>query len=86
LKNAFFSTTKKRYHCDQTVFFVKKKRFSSLKKSGWEGGEPALQKNVIRLHQLGVMSVAGPIPALASVSVLQSAPVGGSVVGVVGPL
>ena len=33
-----------------------------------------------------VMSVAGPIPALASVSVLQSAPVGGSVVGVVGPL
>jgi len=31
-----------------------------------------------------VMSVAGPIPALASVSVLQSAPVGGSVVGVVG--
>ena len=33
-----------------------------------------------------VMSVAGPIPALASVSVLQSAPVDGSVVGVVGPL
>ena len=33
-----------------------------------------------------VMSVAGPIPALASASVLQSAPVGGSVVGVVGPL
>jgi len=33
-----------------------------------------------------VMSVAGPIHALASVSVLQSAPVGGSVVGVVGPL
>ena len=33
-----------------------------------------------------VMSVAGPIPALASVSVLQSAAVGGSVVGVVGPL
>ena len=31
-------------------------------------------------------SVAGPIPALASVSVLQSAAVGGSVVGVVGPL
>ena len=33
-----------------------------------------------------VMSVAGPIPALASVSVLQSAAVGGSVVGVVGLL
>jgi hypothetical protein len=33
-----------------------------------------------------VMCVAGPIPALASVSVLQSVPVGGSVVGVVGPL
>ena len=33
-----------------------------------------------------VMSVAVPIPALASVSVLQSAAVGGSVVGVVGPL
>jgi len=32
------------------------------------------------------MSVAVPIPALASVSVLQSAAVGGSVVGVVGPL
>jgi len=30
-----------------------------------------------------VMSVAVPIPALASVSVLQSAAVGGSVVGVV---
>jgi len=27
-----------------------------------------------------------PIPGLASASVLQSAPVGGSVVGVVGPL
>jgi len=27
-----------------------------------------------------------PVPALASVSVLQSAAVGGSVVGVVGPL
>ena len=33
-----------------------------------------------------VMSVAVPIPALASVSVLQSAAVSGSVVGVVGPL
>ena len=33
-----------------------------------------------------VMRVAVPIPALASVSVLQSAAVGGSVVGVVGPL
>jgi len=33
-----------------------------------------------------VMSVAVPIPVLASVSVLQSAAVGGSVVGVVGPL
>jgi len=33
-----------------------------------------------------VMSVAVPIPALASVSVLQSAAVGGSIVGVVGPL
>ena len=33
-----------------------------------------------------VMSVAVPIPALASVSVLQSGAVGGSVVGVVGPL
>jgi len=33
-----------------------------------------------------VMSVAVPIPALASVSVLHSAAVGGSVVGVVGPL
>ena len=33
-----------------------------------------------------VMSVAVSIPALASVSVLQSAAVGGSVVGVVGPL
>jgi len=33
-----------------------------------------------------VMSVAVPIPAVASVSVLQSAAVGGSVVGVVGPL
>ena len=33
-----------------------------------------------------VMRVAVPIPALASVSLLQSAAVGGSVVGVVGPL
>jgi hypothetical protein len=33
-----------------------------------------------------VMSVAVPIPALASVSVLQSAVVGGSVVGVMGSL
>jgi len=33
-----------------------------------------------------VMRVTVPIPALASGSVLQSAPVGGSVVGVVGPL
>jgi len=33
-----------------------------------------------------VMSVAVSITALASVSVLQSAAVGGSVVGVVGPL
>jgi len=33
-----------------------------------------------------VMSVAVPMPALASVSVLQSAAVGGSVVGVVGSL
>ena len=33
-----------------------------------------------------VMSVAVPMSALASVSVLQSAAVGGSVVGVVGPL
>ena len=33
-----------------------------------------------------VMTVAVPIPVLASVSVLQSVAVGGSVVGVVGPL
>ena len=33
-----------------------------------------------------ISSVAVPIPALASVSVLQSAAVGGSVVDVVGPL
>jgi len=33
-----------------------------------------------------VMRVTVPIPALASASVLQSAAVGGSVVGVVGPL
>ena len=33
-----------------------------------------------------VMRVAVHIPPLASVSVLQSATVGGSVVGVVGPL
>ena len=33
-----------------------------------------------------VMRAAVPIPALASASVLQSAVVGGSVVGVVGPL
>ena len=33
-----------------------------------------------------VMRTAVPIPALASTSVLQSAAVGGSVVGVVGPL
>jgi len=33
-----------------------------------------------------VMRVAVPIPALASASVLQSAAVGGSVVGVVGAL
>jgi len=35
---------------------------------------------------LRVMRVTVPIPALASASVLQSAPVGGSVVGVGGPL
>ena len=33
-----------------------------------------------------VMRAAVPIPALASASVLQSAAIGGSVVGVVGPL
>jgi len=33
-----------------------------------------------------VMRAAVPIPAVASASVLQSATVGGSVVGVVGPL
>ena len=33
-----------------------------------------------------VMRATMPIPALASASVLQSAPVGESVVGVVGPL
>jgi len=33
-----------------------------------------------------VMSVAVSIPVLVSVSVLESAAVGGSVVGVVGPL
>ena len=33
-----------------------------------------------------VMRAAVPIPALASASVFQSAAVGGSVVGVVGPL
>jgi len=33
-----------------------------------------------------VMRATVPIPALASASVLQSAAVGGSVVGVVGPL
>ena len=33
-----------------------------------------------------VMRAAVPIPALASASVLHSAAVGGSVVGVVGPL
>jgi len=33
-----------------------------------------------------VMRAAVPIPALVSASVLQSAAVGGSVVGVVGPL
>ena len=33
-----------------------------------------------------VMSVAVPIPTLASVSVLQSAAVGGSIVDVAGPL
>ena len=33
-----------------------------------------------------VMRAAVPIPAVASASVLQSAAVGGSVVGVVGPL
>jgi len=33
-----------------------------------------------------VMSVAVPIPALASVSVLHSSAVGGSVLGVVEPL
>ena len=33
-----------------------------------------------------VMRASVPIPALASASVLQSAAVGGSVVGVVGPL
>jgi len=32
------------------------------------------------------MRAAVPVPALASASVLQSAPVGGSVVGVVGTL
>ena len=40
----------------------------------------------LSLTRRTVMSVAVPIPALASVSVLQSAAVGGSVVGVVGPL
>ena len=33
-----------------------------------------------------VMRATVPIPALASVTVLQSSPVGGSVEGVVGPL
>ena len=33
-----------------------------------------------------VMSVAGPIPAVADASVSHCADVGGSVVGVVGPL
>ena len=45
---------------------------------------PDAKKKNLRANRNGVVNV--PIPALASVSVLQSAAVGGSVVGVVGPL
>ena len=53
----------------------------------WEGGAvDGGSVNAFLAALARVMSVAVPIPALASVSVLQSAAVGGSVVGVVGPL
>jgi len=49
----------------------------------WCGLFPHVQKEECVVV---IMSVVVPIPSLASVSVLQSAVVGGSVEGVVGPL
>jgi len=48
--------------------------------------EPEMYKAFLAAALTRVMRAGVPIPALASASVLQSAAVGGSVVGVVGPL
>ena len=55
--------------------------------ASWEGGavDGGSVNAFLAAALARVMSVAVPIPALASVSVLQSAAVGGSVVCVVGP-
>jgi hypothetical protein len=56
--------------------------------ASWEGGAvDSGSVNAFLAAALAcVMSVAVPIPALASVSVLHSSAVGGSVLGVVEPL
>ena len=74
---------------DACIAFLKVEGINSHVRGGaasWEGGavDGGSVNAFLAAALARVMSVAGPIPALAPVSVLQSAPVGGSVVGVVG--